>query len=368
MKYSLLLAVILALGAIGWMASGQLADGGNAPVVLKPPARLDSEAQMPLVRVRSQRAEMRQADVTLSGRTAADRTVDIQAETKGRVIEVLVNRGQRVAAGDVIVRLAEEDRPARLKQAKALLKQRQLEHEAAKKLSEKGFRAETQLAGSEADLEAARSAVHRAQIDLENIVIKAPFDGIVEERTVEIGDLAEIGDSIARVVDLDPILVVAYVSEREIGHLNTGDQAHARLITGAEVDGEVSFISAIADPVTRTFRVEVEIPNPEARVPDGVTAEVHIPLEAQPAHLVSPAILTLTDEGVVGVKTVETDGTVGFHPVAILGTDSQGVWLGGLPPQVTFVTVGQEFVNVGQKVKAIPESDLTEVPALGESS
>ncbi len=86
------------------------------------------------------------------------------------------------------------------------------------------------------------------------------------------------------------------------------------------------------------------------------------------AHLVSPAILTLTDDGMVGVKTLEADSTVGFHPVRILESGMEGVWVTGLAPQVTLITVGQEFVSVGQKVRAVEEDSLEPAAGQGESS
>lgn len=358
MNRSYIMAVLLALGAAAWIASGQFADGGNAPPALKPPADLAAADQVPPVRVRAQTAELRVNRAIVRGRTEAVRTVEVRAETEGRVVEVAVERGDRVVAGQVIARLASEDRPARLKEARALLEQRRLEHEAARRLSKKGFRSETQLAAASAALGTAEAAVDRAEVELDNIQLRAPFDGIVDDRMSDIGDFLKVGDHVARVVDLDPILVVGQVSEREVGGLEVGRSGSARLITGQELSGRLRFVGAMADATTRTFRAELEVANPEGKIPDGITAEIEIPLDQAMAHLVSPAILTLADDGVIGVKTLEAGDTVGFHPVTILESGLEGVWIGGLPEQVTFITVGQEFVTVGQKVKPVQEGSL----------
>jgi len=358
MKRSYVIAAVLAIGAAAWIVSGQFADGGGAPETRKPPAELSAADKIPLVRVRRQSARPRVSEVVLRGRTEAWRTVDVKAETHGRVIEVRVDRGDQVEGGQIIAQLAPEDRPAKLKQAEALLEQRHLEYRAAERLSKKGFRAETQLAGARAALELAQAAVEYAQLALDNTEIQAPYDGLVEERLIDIGDFVEKGDRIGRVVDLDPILVVAQVSERDIGRLEVGAPGRARLIADREVSGKLRFVGAMADPATRTFRVELEVANPDGEIPDGVTAELRIPMERILAHLVSPATLTLTDEGVLGVKTLEADGTVGFHPVKILESGPQGMWVGGLPEQVTFITVGQEFVTAGQPVQAVEEEKI----------
>lgn len=294
--------------------------------------------------------------------------MEVKAETHGRIVELLIERGARVERDQTIARLAPEDRPARLTEAEALYEQRRIEYLAAESLSKKGFRAETQLAGAKAAMEAAAAAVRTAKVDLANTEIRAPFDGLVDDRMTDRGDFVEKGDVIARIIDLDPILVVARVSERDVGRLEPGIDGRARLVTGREVTGRLRFVGAMADPATRTFRVELEVANPAGRIPDGITAELRIPLEQDMAHLVSPAILTLTDEGVIGVKTVEADGTVGFHPVRILDSSPRGMWLAGLPEQVTFITVGQEFVTVGQRVRAVEEQSLDKPAATGGTS
>ena len=187
MTRSVLIAAGLALLAAAWVASGELSGSKAENLARKPPADLTLSDSLPQVRVRQQSAVPHQTAVVLRGRTEALRKIEARAETHGRVIGILVERGTQVEKGDPIVRLSPEDRPARLAEAKALLEQRRIEHEAADKLSAKGFRAETQLAASLAELESAQAAVERAQVDLDNTVIRAPFAGFVEDREVGSG-------------------------------------------------------------------------------------------------------------------------------------------------------------------------------------
>src|SRR5262249_19780329 len=193
-------------------------------------------------------------------------------------------------------------------------------------------------------------------LDTGNTAIHAPFAGVGEERRVEIGDFTDMGDKIARIVDLDPVLVVAQVSERDVDKIRVGMPGSARLVTGETVNGKVRFVGSAADAKTRTFRVELEVPNPPRAIVQGVSAELHLPVADLPAHRVSPAILTLAENGDVGVKTIGPGNTVEFHAVTIVATGADGVWLAGLPPTVTFITVGQDFVTAGQKVEPVPES------------
>jgi multidrug efflux system membrane fusion protein len=366
MNKSFVIASVLALAAAGWVASGQFGQGGGPKAARKPPADLTTTQIVPTVRVRSLIAETRQAEVILRGRTEAIRKVDVKAETYGRVVKLEIEKGDRVEKGAIIARLSPEERPARLAEAKALRKQRKIEYEASDRLSKKGYRAETQLAAAKAALEAAEAAVTRAQVALRNTTIRAPFDGLVVARAAEIGDFIDKGDPVARIIDLDPVLAVAQISERDRGRVTVGAPARVTLIGGREVWGEIRFVTAEAEARTRTFRIEIELPNPSAEIPDGITAEIRLPLGEIKAHRVSPAILTLTDDGTIGVKTLGPDNRVRFHPIQIIGDGTDGVWLTGLPDRVTLITVGQEFVAEGQTVRPIDEANL--LPASGSDS
>ncbi len=365
MSRSVIIAAGLALLAAAWVASGELSGIKAESIARKPPADLSENDTVPQVRVRHQSAVPHRTAVVLRGRTEALRKVEARAETHGRVVELAIERGMAVAEGDPLVRLAPEDRPARLAEARALLEQRRIEHQAAEKLSAKGFRADTQLAASLADLESAQAAVERAQVDLDNTVIRAPFAGFVEDRLVDLGDFLEMGDAVASLVDLDPILVVGQVSERDIGRLTVGGAGTARLMTGETIDGRVRHIARVADPVTRTFRVELEVANPEGALRDGVTAEVVLPGPSVMAHRVSPAVLSLSTAGEIGVKIVDADRRVRFLPVRIVEQGADGLWLLGLPDEATLITVGQDFVADGQEVRPVDEATLA-APAAGE--
>ncbi|MGD1876873.1 MAG: efflux RND transporter periplasmic adaptor subunit [Kiloniellaceae bacterium] len=360
MKLSFVIAGALAVGATAWVLSGQLGENGSEPTVQKPPVDLTELDEAPLVRVRPSTAEAHAVIDLLRGRTEANRLVEIKSETDGRVIELTVEDGTRVTAGEVIAKLSAGDRPARLAEAKALLSQRKIEYEADKKLSQKGFRAETQLAATEAELQAAEAAVKIAEVELAYTTIRAPFDGVVDQGLAELGDFVDRGDAIARLVELNPMLIVTQVNERAVQRLTIGAPGKARLMTGATVAGHIRHISAVADDSTRTFRVELEVPNPDGAISDGMTAEIALPLTEVRAHQVSPAVLTLSDQGEIGIKAVSDDGHVVFHPVDIVDTDNQGMWITGLPDAVTLITVGQEYVGAGDAVRSVPESAIEE--------
>jgi multidrug efflux system membrane fusion protein len=356
MKNSYLIAILIVLAFVGWFASKQLMREDDHAEAAVPAAAPAADVPAPKVRVADRVAEPHVAEIVLRGRTEAARVVELKAETRGKVVEILAEEGAYVKTGEVLLRLAADDRMAKLQQAKALLAQRQIEFDSSKKLSAKGYRADTEVAAAVARLEEAKAAVASMEIDIGYTTIAAPFDGVIERRPVEIGDFVDVGTPVATIVDLDPLRVVGHVVESDVTKLKPDMAGVAKLVTGETVQGRLSFVGAMADDQTRTFRVELEVPNPDRRIVEGISAELRLPVAELPAHRVSPAILTLTDDGKIGVKTVNAENVVEFHPVQIVGDGPDGVWLAGLPERARFITVGQDFVLTGQKVEPVLET------------
>lgn len=348
---SVITALVLAVLAFGWILSGQFgsdeANGEDAPAPT-------AETAAPMsVRVATLDAIPRVETVGVTGRTEASRKVELRAETFGQVVDLYVQRGQTVENAAPIASLRPDDRPAKLAEAKATLRQRQIEFNAAAKLTEKGFRSETEKAGAQARLDAARAIVEQMDIDIARTTFRAPFTGTVGAGHVEKGDYVKVGDVTATVVDLDPILVVGNVSERHVNKINSGMPGTITLIDGEEHTGIVSFVASLADPATRTYRFELEVANPDLTIRDGLTAQIKIPVATTAAHFVTPSVLTLNDDGFVGIKTVEPDNKVMFRHVDIIADEPDGIWLGGLPETIRMITVGQEFVIEGETVTPV---------------
>jgi len=347
--------VILCILA-AWVASGVFSsDPGTKPSAAET-AKAEAAAKAassskPMVRVRTLKPEKRRQDHVIRGQTEALRKVIVRAEIAGKVEAIRADRGAPVKAGDVICEIAVDEREAMLKQARAVMKQRKLEYDASRQLNEKGFRSETALAGDQAEYEAAVAQAERMEKQLDDTKIRAPFEGVVDARMADVGDYLAPGQPCAMVIDQDPFLVVGQASERDVGALATGDSGWAKLVTGERVEGKIRFVSKSADPATRTFRVELEIPNPKGTIRDGITAEMHVAGEEVTAHRVSPAILALDDQGRLGLRIVEAGNRVKFVSVTMVSDTPQGVWVAGLPATATVITVGQEYVTPGQEVQ-----------------
>ena len=359
---------LISAGIVGvvalWLLSGQF--GGDAEQDHSVQTAV-ADTTRNAVRVRTQSAEEVMRTIVVNGKTAPARIVNLAAETDGRIEHVGAERGASLERGNLIVRLDKRDRSARLAQAQATLKQREVEYEARLRLESESYVSEAQLQEAIALLETARAEVTRAELDLGYMSIRAPFAGALQARSVEVGDFVSRGDPIATYVDNRRIIVSANLSEFDARFVNVDDAAEATLATGETVRGRIRYVAPVADEATRTFEVELEVDNAGGKLRAGGTAELRIPAEAVFAHRISPSLLTLDDAGNVGVKIINDLGQVEFVVADIALSSNDGVWLAGLPETATIITVGQGYVASGAVVDTVPESDAETAVAIMES-
>jgi multidrug efflux system membrane fusion protein len=367
-------------------------------------AKADPEVQDPTVKAKTEelppvgvvaihsKAQTVDSAVILRGETQAVRQVTVRAETTSTVISDPLRRGTYVDAGQELCRLDPGTRPAalaeanaalsnakasapaaqaKLQEAQARLKEAEINYNVASKLKDSGYAAETRLASAEAavraaeagvesarsglesaqaGIQSAQAAVAMAEKEMQRLVIMAPFAGLLESDSAELGSLLSAGATCATVIQLDPIKLVGYVPETEVDRVTVGALAGARLANGSELRGTVSFLSRSADPQTRTFRVDIDVPNPDLKIRDGQTAEILIAADGATAHLLPQSALTLNDDGALGVRLVGESNIVDFAPVDLIRDTIQGVWVTGLGPSADVIVVGQEYVTKGVEV------------------
>jgi multidrug efflux system membrane fusion protein len=342
------IALILFIALCLWVASGMLkVQDENASAKNK-------STEIPLVKVTVEHlvADEVTREINLYGRTEPDRVSTLRSEVKGLVKEVHVQEGERVIKGQKIISLENSDQVSRLQSVKATLKQREVELKGAQSLKEQGFQSQTAVAQATAYLEMAKADVVTYELAIYKSQIIAPFDGIINERFVEVGDFLKDGDKIAMLVDLDPLVITANVTEANVQGLKTQQLATGRMVTGDTLQGKIRFISSISEPGTNTFKVEVEVPNPNFSQMAGMSTELALPLEKTWAMRISPAVMALDEQGNLGVKTVVNEH-VKFVPIDIVKSDSQGVWLTGMGERADIITLGHGFVRDGDKVEVV---------------
>lgn len=349
------LALIITIALVLWIMSGMVSgQTENAP------EKGSSDAPLQKVEVTTFVADRVSKEVSIYGRTEPDRMATLSAEIGALVTDILVLEGSTVKQGQALFKLDERDLPQQIRSSKAFVEQRRLELEGAESLRQQGLQSEVSIAQARANLESAKSQLSSLEVSLKNTTIKAPYDGILDTHNIEVGDYVGVGDPIATIVDLDPLIIKADVTENDVALLHKGKMATARLVSGEMVSGEIRYIASISNEGTNTFKVEVAVPNSDIKYLAGMSTQVIIPLEETWAIRVTPAVMALDERGELGVKTVASDESVVFTPIDMVKSDSEGVWLSGLGQEANIITLGQGFVRHGDKVDVVRASDISQ--------
>ncbi|QEK89759.1 efflux transporter periplasmic adaptor subunit [Wolbachia endosymbiont of Chrysomya megacephala] len=274
------------------------------------------------------------------------------SRTSGQVIAIYLSDGEKVKRGDVILKIEDYDRVEQVEKAKALLKQREIEYDSSRKLNTKGYGAQIKVEAAFTALQSAKADLKRLELDLENTAIKSPIDGYVDKINVNEGDFVNSGQKITDIVNFDQVLVVLYVSENEVNKIKLGSAAQINLLDGRELVGEVSFISKIAEPKTGSYRVEVKVTDNEIISLQGLTASVSLPSGERFAYKIPSSALSLSDDGVLGIKIVDNNNYVVFTAIEIVDHEDDGVWVvvNNEDKPIKLITLGHLFVKPGDKV------------------
>ncbi len=362
-RTSNLLAIAIAAAMAIWLASGLFFNEREVSLTIAERnvafEAASRDAGPTSVRTLISTARETSPIVTLRGFTRNKRSVMVRTETDGRVEARPVERGEKVSETDLLCELAIEDRQVRLEEAIATRARAQLDYDGARELHQRGLISNVELANRTEHLARAKATETSNRISLERTRVRAPFTGVVEETAAEVGDFLKRGDVCVTMLDFDPMLVVGRVSEFEVSSLKIGDEATAELISGEIITGHISFLGRDSRDGTRTYKVEVQVPNPSQSFRSGVTAEIRVPLRPVLAHRITPNLLRLDDVGRLGVYTVSSDNRAEFHGIEILRDDETGFFVTGLPKVAQLVVRGQGTLVPGQAVKPEDVSALS---------
>ena len=339
-------ALALTVLIVAWMGSGFFIQSSEAAA----PAPA-TEIQPVAVAVTLSTSKPVTQFFQAEGQALPDRDTTIRAQASGQIAEVLVGKGHDVEANAVIARFGTSEREADLARARAELQRAQREFENATALRERGVATADRVAEADADLASARATVAAAEEALENTDITAPFAGRIETLDLDVGEYIQIGTDVGRIVDNTPLTIAIQVPQQSLRQLQNLQPARVQFITGEERAGTVTFVGTSAATDTRTFLVEIDVPNADGVIPAGISAEVQIPVGQVEAHFLSPSTVSLDQSGALGVKTVDDEDIVRFYKVDIVRAQIEGIWVKGLPETVRIITVGQGFVSDGERVR-----------------
>ena len=350
---SIIIALAIAIILTGWISFGAYSSEPptNKPIV-KP-----VKSENKFVRSRILQQVEFSPKICTTATTKPSKTLEIVAETSGKLVKKIVSKGDKVKSGDLLFKIDIDDRLERKKEAEAQLERYKLEYKVAQKLQKKNFSTETNLAAAKANLEGAKTRLAQIKLEIENVLITAPFDGVINTTMTEEGDFISPGKALAELIAIDPIIFDASITEQNISKIKLGTTGKATIISGISANGTVNYISSVASAKTRTFAVEFESSNENNLILAGLTAELCLNNKSMVAHIISPSMVSLDKKGKIGVKSVTHDNKVKFIPIEIIKSSSNSTWVAGIPNNAQVITVGHGFVNEGDEVIATLEDD-----------
>ena len=346
------------------------------------------------------KASLIDQSIELQGQTIHNKKIDVKSETSGNISEINFSRGDKVNKNLSLVLISMDDRKEKLLSAQKdlerlskelilneknrdnLLRQNiekiklyEIEYASAKQLIDKGLSSksklslasfnlanaeadredikikfESTLANLEAQITNVKSLLKNIKLDIAKTNISAPFDGIISEKMVEETEFISVGTPLFTIIDLDPIKIEGYLSEFDVNKVSVGTNAIIEDSNGIKKNGTITFISPSAEISTRTFEITIEANNKDLTYKSGITTKIIIKGSELKAHKIPPSILTLLDDGTVGVKAVNKENNVVFYPTKTIKDTIDGMWVSGLPESVNLIISGQEYISIGEKI------------------
>ncbi len=360
-SFSKVTALLAVIALVYWaMTAEQLAAQEKAPEASD--VATTTDAALTRVETRIIQAQDYSQHHIVQGQIEAWRSVDLRTQVSGTVESLPVEQGEPVKAGQLLLKLSNAEYQAQVRSTEAEVKLKRAELAAAQRLKKRNMQTETEVLRLQSELEGAKSALTQARLQLQHSTPTAPFTGVLDKNDAEIGQFLTAGETWARLVNIDRLKVTAQIPQQSVAAVAVGQQVTVTLLNGQELSGTVSFIASAAETGTRSFPIEVMLPNPDRQRIAGASATLDIDLGSVRAHKVTPALLSLNSHGQLGVKWVDQGDKVIFQRVELLSTGTDGAWIKGLPDQVEVITLGGGFVKEGEQVIATLSVDQSANP------
>lgn len=343
---SLLLSALVIVGGLGILF------GVGSQRAAESTEEIPIDEPIPSVVVQVLRAQQIQDTRILTGRISEWESVTLSAERDGIIEQQPVEEGQRVAAGDELVRISTTKASARHSEALAEFQLANQELNRIQGLREQGIASPRELDQAVAHRQAAQAALRIAEIGLEESVIASPIDGVVDYLFQEAGEYVRTGDALARIVQVDRVKFVLGIPERDLPHFSVDDPVlvFVDAYPTRTFAGRIHRIATSADPSTLTFITEAEIDNSDAALRPGMMAKAVLVRADYPDAIAIPLFAVLKEGGRHHVF-VERNGVAERREVQVGFFEGEHILIAeGLMSGDRLVVVGQRHLADGQPV------------------
>jgi membrane fusion protein (multidrug efflux system) len=289
---------------------------------------------------------------------------DVIAKVPGEVKEILVEEGDDVEKGDILARLDGDRLRLELNESKARLRKLQRDFERNKDLRNKGLISEGDFEKIQYDLEALQAAYNLASLELDYTQIKASISGVVSDRFIKLGNTLKVGDPLFSITSLEPLVAYLFIPEREFRQIQAGQPVAIDIdaLGSHRVFAQVTRVSPVVDPVTGTFKITIEISDPERRIKPGMFGRISVVYDQRDNALQVPRSAIIEELGTTSVFVVVDN--IAIRKEVQTGFSNNGMMeiTAGLTDDDRVVTVGQIGLKPDAEVSVInaPNGDADE--------
>jgi len=254
------------------------------------------EEAVPVEVVKLERGPI-EAVLRFSSNLEAESKVEVHSEAKRLVRELLVEEGDRVAKGRVLLRLQDEEQRSALAKVKSQLDKAEREYVRQQQLYTQQLISEQAFADATYAVEQLRLTHTDSERELSYTEVKAPIAGTVTARRVNLGDQVQIGQHLFDIVDFDSLVALVFVPEKHLGEMRSGLEARvsAQVAGGMDHVGRIKRIAPVVDPKTGTVKVTVDVAG-QAGLRPGMYVDVELVTATRADALLVPKRAVIYDK------------------------------------------------------------------------
>ena len=285
---------------------------------------------------------------------AAEKSLDISNRTSKGTLDIELQAAQadlKLAKQNltIVEKLFKQNYASSLEVTQKLSQLENVQVRIAQLENKQNFNSELNVIKSEAEYENAKSILMELEEQSGNMIISSPSNGILEKLYLDEGERVSKNSTVAEILGMENIKLIAKISQAEVGQIKIKDDVKINFNNNI-FNGKVSKISSNANSSTRTFDVEIITKNIDFLIKGGMTAEIEIITDEIEAFQISPAHLSVNNDGTLNAKVVK-NGKVQFKKVSIIKSDEDVVNVLGLNDNDIILTKGQAFVQQGDNVQ-----------------
>ena len=297
------------------------------------------------------------ATMTFSATVESERTVVVYPQTSGLVEEVLAEEGDRVSAGQVLLRLDDDD--VRIAHERAQVELRKLQSDSLRMagLFSKGLESRDAYETVLYQVNRTRLNLDEAVLGLQRTRIRAPVGGVISARKVEIGNRVSPASEVYTVVAMDSLIAHVFIPGRTRQHIRVSQQARitSDMVPGYEIDGIIKRINPVVDPQSGTVKVTVALRDRQRKLTPGMFVNVGLITDSRAEALLVPKEALTYDAGQADAFVVRDSTARRTHLELGLTNTRQVQVVAGLARGESVVVIGQEGLRDGAKVRVVAE-------------